>query len=115
MSVLSCQHLNQVAPILDFISDKEASRLSSPALAMFTDEVYPQGVVSLISYNPKFGSFYKLDKLLSEFSEKYPAFPETNEPATGSSRLFSIYEHEKEFRKDFLPEGVILLVYHVAD
>ena len=115
LSVLSCHHLNQVAPILDFISDKEAKRLSSPALAMFTDEVYPEGVVSLISYNPKFDSFDKLDKLLSEFSEKYPAFPDTPQPDTGSLRLFSIYQHEKEFRKDFLPEGVILLIYHIQD
>lgn len=82
---------------------------------MFVDEVYPEGVVSLISYNPKFASFNKLDKLLSEFSEKYPAFPDTHEPATGSLMLFSIYEHEKEFRKDFLPKGVLLLVYHVPD
>jgi hypothetical protein len=113
VSILKCTDLDQVIDPLTL--DLEIIKsLDKPALAFFADEVDLEGMVNLISYNPQYDTLAKLENILKDFASKYPVHRK-NVRGEEFPSWYSIYANEKEFRKDFLPPQVFLLMYHVAD
>ena len=113
VSILKCTELDQVVDPLTL--DLEIIKsLDKPALAFFADEVDLEGMVNLISYNPQYDTLAKLENILKDFASKYPVHRK-NAHSEEFPYWYSIYANEKEFRKDFLPPQVYLLMYHVAD
>lgn len=101
-----------IAPLLVLKAD-ELERLKKPALAFFSVENFPEGMVSLVSYSVKYSTPQKLEALLKQFASSRKS---TEIPAD-AGWWYPIYEKgaEQEFRQTVLPKDVILLMYHVQD
>ncbi|MFW2331630.1 MAG: hypothetical protein ACN4E2_04975 [Nitrospinota bacterium] len=109
IKVTSCQNIG-TAPIIT-VASSEIERLKGASVAILSVEHYPEGVVSLVSYNKDYDTPGKLEKLLKDYVKKKHT---ADKPKT-SSWWYPIYDNEKEFRDKKLPKDVILLIYHVTD
>lgn len=101
-----------IAPIIE-VSSAEAAMLEKPSLACYAVERYPEGVVSLISYNGAYTSPGQLETLLRSFLKG-----KTTDTAPADAEWwYPVYDAaiEREFRAKALPDKVILLIYHVPD
>ncbi|HOY67633.1 MAG TPA: SH3 domain-containing protein [Candidatus Ozemobacteraceae bacterium] len=101
-----------ITPIID-LGSAATDLLKKPSLACFSVERYPEGVVSLISYNDAYTNPGQLEELLRSFlaGKTLPQAPKDAE------WWFPIYDAavEREFRSRILPENVMLLIFHVPD
>jgi hypothetical protein len=104
--VLECVELN-IAPVV-VLDRQELALLKKPALAFFSVEQYPEGNVSLMSYNPRYDTPAKLESLLRRFVE--------GKPPVGDAEWWSpIYKAKYDFVDEYLPQDIVLLIYSVTD
>lgn len=98
------------------LNKRELEALEKPAKAFFSVENYPDGVVSLISYNPDWDTPDKLKSLLKKFinTKKFVKLDYGEDPNAWWNPIYK-EEDEKEFRQQYLPKDIILLIYHVQD
>lgn len=125
IKVESCQDFpGEVAPTVELQNNTELELLKTPAKAFYTVEHFPEGNVSLISYNDKFDTPEKLKLLLKDFlknnlSEKLyksgESCPWNDEKHAEECWWDGIYSREKEFKKKYSQQNIILLIYHVTD
>lgn len=111
--VLKCKELN-VAPVV-ILNKEELDLLMKPSNAFFSVEHYPDGNVSLISYNSQWDTPDKLQTLLKEFIAKQKPVKRPEDYDEDPYYWYPIYVYEDEFRQQFLPKKIVLLIYHVTD
>jgi hypothetical protein len=71
------------------------------------------GHVSLVSYNPAWNIAEKLQDLLKQFLEGKP--PVQTHRVHDPKWWDGICEDADEFRTQYLPQNIVLLMYHVPD
>ncbi len=114
--IRECVESSGVAPIL-VLNKKEIDLLRKPAEAWFSEECYPAGNVSLISYNKKWDTAAKLGSLLKEFVKTVGTgrnYCEDPGPDAFWSPIF-IDGAESKFKRAYDAQNVLLLIYHVQD
>lgn len=116
--VYTCVDSNSVAPIV-VLTKNELAMLQKPPKAIFSVEAYDDGagVVNLISYNLQWNTPRKLESLLKEFVIfENRGKPWRGEDAEGGLYWWGpIYKNADKFKQQYLPQGIVLLIYHVPD
>jgi hypothetical protein len=114
MTVLSCGNYG-IAPLVS-MPREQAEKMKKRALAVWSDEVYPEGNVTIASYNKDFATVESLASLLRE-AVKGTKPPDGETPmGDGYPWWYGIYDRNIQDKlKASLPENVFFLTYHVQD